>query len=91
MSDRIDDLKAALAGFTVAEILNAAVAVNPQAKVLKWRDPATDAEVDAARALHHIEGEIEIDDGAGVSRGDDGSCWVEAWVYVGPGEIEVSP
>ena len=36
----------------------------------------------AAKALHEDEGEVEIDDGAMVSEGDDDGAYVAAWVWV---------
>ncbi len=43
----------------------------------------TDAEyTKAAKRLHESEGEIEVDDGARVSRGDDPGAYVQAWVWV---------
>jgi hypothetical protein len=35
-----------------------------------------------ARALHGRDGEIEIDDNADVSRGNDPGAYVQAWVWV---------
>lgn len=35
-----------------------------------------------ARAIHAEEGEIEIDDNAKISRGDDAGAYVQAWVWV---------
>jgi hypothetical protein len=37
---------------------------------------------EAARKLHHKDGECEIDDGAIVSLSDDGGAYVAAWVWV---------
>lgn len=43
----------------------------------------TDEEyVTAARAQYQKDGEIEVDDGAKVSRGDDPGAYVQAWVWV---------
>jgi hypothetical protein len=36
----------------------------------------------AARRIHQRDGEVEIDEGATVSRGDDPGCYVAAWVWV---------
>lgn len=41
--------------------------------------------IEAARRLYEREGEIEIDDGAKVSRADDNpdaGAYVQAWVWV---------
>lgn len=38
--------------------------------------------IDAARDEYHKDGEIEIDDGAIVSRGEDHGAYVLAWVWV---------
>ncbi len=35
-----------------------------------------------ARELYHDEGEIEVDDGATVSIGEDAGAYVQAWVWV---------
>lgn len=50
--------------------------------VQAFGDPATDPHVQAARSRYHREGEIEIDDTAVVSRGDDAGAYVMAWVWV---------
>lgn len=43
----------------------------------------TDAEyVEAAREEFGSDGELEIDEGAVVSRGSDGGAYVAAWVWV---------
>jgi hypothetical protein len=42
---------------------------------------------DAAKELFHREGEIEIDPGAPVSKGDDEGAYVQAWVWVSDYEI----
>lgn len=36
----------------------------------------------AAKRKHHREGEIEVDDGAKVSLGDDAGAYVQAWIWV---------
>lgn len=36
----------------------------------------------AAKRLHHRDGEIEIDEEAEVSLGDDPGAYVQAWVWV---------
>lgn len=38
--------------------------------------------VEQAIAEYHRDGEIEIDEGAVCSRGDDDGCYVQAWVWV---------
>jgi hypothetical protein len=35
-----------------------------------------------AKELYHEEGEIEVDDGASVSIGEDAGAYVQAWVWV---------
>ena len=35
-----------------------------------------------AREQHEREGEVEIDEGAKLSEGDDNGCYVAAWVWV---------
>jgi hypothetical protein len=37
---------------------------------------------DAAKKLHHREGELEIDDDAIVSKGEDPGAYVQAWIWV---------
>ncbi len=39
-----------------------------------------------AKELYHRDGEIEVDDNARVSLGDDRGAYVEAWVWVPKGE-----
>jgi len=47
------------------------------------RDKASDAAyVAAARVLYGVNGEVEVDEGAKVSRGDDPGAYVQAWVWV---------
>lgn len=43
--------------------------------------------IEAGRNLHAVRAmgdDCEIDDDAGVSASDDGSAWVQAWVWVPP-------
>lgn len=43
----------------------------------------TDQEfIEAARAQHASDGDVEIDDNAVVSRGTDNGAYVQAWVWV---------
>ena len=42
----------------------------------------------AAKALHEVEGEIEIDRGATVSFGGDGGAYVAAWVWVADTDLD---
>lgn len=35
-----------------------------------------------ARQQHHVDGEVEVDDGGIVSEGDDNGAYVQAWVWV---------
>jgi hypothetical protein len=37
---------------------------------------------DRAEKLHCVDGEIEVDSNARISRGDDHGAYVEAWVWV---------
>ncbi len=41
----------------------------------------------AAKATYHKDGEIEIDEEATVSFGDDNGAYVQAWVWVGRGGL----
>ncbi len=43
----------------------------------------------AARAEYHREGEVEIDDNAVISRGDDAGAYVQAWVWVSDEEVRL--
>ena len=36
----------------------------------------------AAKRLCHIEGEVEIDDNAVVSKGEDDGAYVAAWIWI---------
>ncbi len=38
--------------------------------------------IDKAREIHSSDGQVEIDDGAVVSRGSDPGAYVAAWVWV---------
>lgn len=50
---------------------------------MKLPEDYTDEDfINAAREIHGRDGEIEIDDGAPVSRGDDNGAYVQAWVWV---------
>jgi hypothetical protein len=44
-----------------------------------------------AKELYYREGEIEVDDNARISFGDDGGAYVEAWVWVPLEEEQVDP
>lgn len=44
--------------------------------------PLDEAYREAARDLHQEEGEVEIDDDAVISYGDDYGAYVQAWVWV---------
>ena len=39
--------------------------------------------VELARNEHQQDGEVEIDDNAQLSEGNDNGCYVRAWVWVG--------
>lgn len=56
------------------------------------RTPINNATVcayrDAARRVWHRGGEIEIDDFAEISRGDDNGAYVQAWVWVCDDQLE---
>ena len=38
--------------------------------------------INLARKEHQEEGQVEIDDNAQLSEGDDNGCYVQAWVWV---------
>lgn len=42
----------------------------------------------AAKELHGRDGEVEIDDGAALSFGDDAGTYVQAWVWVGDEDLK---
>ena len=42
----------------------------------------------AAKAKHHKEGSVEIDDDALVSVGDDPGAYVQAWIWVEDSEAQ---
>lgn len=46
-------------------------------------DPEDMPAIEAARAKHAEEGEIEIDDNAKVSYSTDGGAYVQGWLWVG--------
>lgn len=35
-----------------------------------------------AKGEHGVEGEVEVDDDAKLSEGEDNGCYVQAWVWV---------
>jgi len=37
--------------------------------------------IELARQQHEEDGEVEIDDNAQLSEGDDNGCYVQAWVW----------
>lgn len=43
---------------------------------------------EAAKAQHHVEGEVEVDDRAKVSRSSDGGAYIMAWVWVDNADAE---
>lgn len=51
-------------------------------------DDRAPAFVAAARRLHTVEGECEIDDDAKVSISSDGGAYVQAWVWVDDDDLE---
>ena len=55
----------------------------PDANPLHCVDTARrDAIIAHARELHQCEGEVEIDDNAVLSEGDDNGCYVAAWIWI---------
>ncbi len=44
--------------------------------------------IEAARRQYEKEGEIEVDETAVVSRGEDEGAYVQAWVWVSNSELE---
>ena len=46
-----------------------------------------DQYLQAAKEKHVHEGEVEIDEGAVVSRSDDGGAYVQAWVWIADDEV----
>jgi len=48
----------------------------------RWNGPSDADYMEAARRLFQIDGQVEIDAFAKVSRGDAQGAYVEAWVYV---------
>ena len=54
---------------------------NLDIKKLREASYATKEEFDRAYDAHYEEGEVELDEPAIISRGDDGD-WLEAWVFV---------
>lgn len=45
-----------------------------------------EAWLEAARSIHQVEGECEIDNNAQISYSSDGGAYVQAWVWVPDGE-----
>lgn len=50
--------------------------------------PTDETYREAARDRYGCDGEIEIDPGAPVSRGDDPGAYVQAWVWVDDSDLE---
>jgi len=50
--------------------------------VLAAAEPGHTPARDAAKRLHHRDGELEIDDDAVVSPSEDGGAYVSAWVFI---------
>lgn len=44
-------------------------------------DERRSAIIELARQQHQKEGQVEIDDSAQLSEGDDNGCYVQAWVW----------
>ena len=55
------------------------------------RDPDDERLIELARAVWAKDGEIEIDDNAVVSRGDDPGAYVAAWVWVSDPDPDPDP
>jgi hypothetical protein len=67
--------------------LSPANCIPPKIAAALAKEEAAQAEQEAAyraaaQRLHHKEGEIEIDDAALVSLGDDPGAYVQAWIWV---------
>ncbi len=43
--------------------------------------------IDAARLQYESEGEVEFDDDARISHGDDPGAYVQAWVWVNDNQV----
>lgn len=58
------------------------VRIHLEDKVAEFNDPDRQKYVRAARDKHHRDGEIEVDEDACISKGDDPGAYVQAWVWV---------
>ncbi len=43
-----------------------------------------------AKALFHNEGDLEVDENAAVSRGDDPGAYVQVWVWVSNADVRIN-
>ncbi|MDT0618484.1 hypothetical protein RM531_08340 [Salinisphaera sp. P385] len=50
-----------------------------------------EAAIETARERYQSDGEIEVDEGASISKGDDPGTYVQAWVWVYDKDIGVQP
>ena len=51
------------------------------------KKPTNKQMIVAARRLHQDDGEVEVDEGAMVSRGNDPGAYVAAWVWVDDADV----
>lgn len=82
-SSRSIVLTPAAARTVAIQLLALAEEIKPEA------DYATGAEIDEARRLYGRDGEVEIDEDAKASRGDDDGCYIAAWVWLPAGGRDV--
>lgn len=61
----------------------------------QWRESCSDQDTPlaeayrkAAKDIHQIDGEVEVDEGAVVSYSDDNGAYVMAWVWVNAEEVD---
>lgn len=58
------------------------VRIHIEDKVAEHDDPDRQKYVKAAQDKIHKDGEVEIDDDADISKGEDPGAYVQAWVWV---------
>lgn len=69
-------------GVFIAEMNNADEIEAARASLCDLSASERDSQIRAlAKEQHHRDGEVEIDDGAAVSEGQDNGAYVQAWVW----------
>jgi hypothetical protein len=76
--DDVNALESAFASYEFSELKKARAVIERLRKTFESYEPE---KFQRAWEKYHRDGEIEIDEGAVCSRGDDPGCYVQAWVW----------